>query len=81
MAYQRLAYDDHDPAHEMRVDCTACASRIELPQRRRGEISEAATMPAPSLEYAEFPREVAKRSIEVSDAAAHLASRLHLHLD
>ena len=38
-------------------------------------------MPAPSLAYESFPREVRKPEIEVSEAAAHLASRLHLHLD
>ena len=38
-------------------------------------------MPAPSLEFDQYPREVPKPEIEVSDAAAHLAARLHLHLD
>ena len=38
-------------------------------------------MPAPSLAYDVVPAEVPKPEIEVSEAAAHLASRLHLHLD
>ena len=38
-------------------------------------------MPALSLAYESFPQEVRKPEIEVSEAAAHLASRLHLHLD
>ena len=38
-------------------------------------------MPAPSLESSELPPGGRKPEIEVSEAAAHLASRLHLHLD
>ena len=37
--------------------------------------------PAPSIHFEDFPREVPKRDIEVSDAAARLANALHLHLD
>jgi hypothetical protein len=79
MSYERLAYDDQDSATQMHSDCTACGSIISLPREKVNNV--AVTMPAPSLEYADFPREVRKREIEVSDAAAHLASRLHLHLD
>jgi hypothetical protein len=79
MSYERLAYDDQDSTHQMHDDCAACTSRLNLPRHR---IDDAAvTMPAPSLEFEQFPREVRKREIRVSDAAAHLASRLHLHLD
>jgi hypothetical protein len=79
MSYERLAYDDQDSARQMHDDCTACTSRLGLPHRR---IDPAAvTMPAPSLEFEDFPREIPKRTIEVSQAAAHLASRMHLHLD
>ena len=79
MSYQRLAYDDQDSAHQMHDDCTACSSSMDLP-RPRVDL-EAAARPAPALTYAEFEQQDAKPSIEVSDAAAHLASRLHLHLD
>jgi hypothetical protein len=79
MSYQRLAYADADTAGQMHDDCAACGTHIALPHRR---IDDAAiTAPAPSIEYDDFPREVAKPQIEVSEAAAHLASRLHLHLD
>jgi hypothetical protein len=79
MSYERLAYDDPDTAGQMHHDCTACGAQISLPRER---IDDAAlTMPAPSLEYDEFPHGVGKPQIEVSEAAAHLASRLHLHLD
>jgi hypothetical protein len=78
MSYERLAYDDQDSAHEMHDNCAACGSRISLP--RQTVDNSAVTMPAPSLAYESFP-EVRKPEIEVSEAAAHLASRLHLHLD
>ena len=79
MSYERLAYDDQDSTDQMRDDCTACGGRITLPRQRID--NAAVTMPAPSLEFDQFPRKAHKREIEVSEAAAHLASRLHLHLD
>ena len=79
MSYERLAYDDQDSADRMRHDCTACGSRIDLPRQRID--SSAITMPAPSLAFDQYPRQVRKPEITVSEAAAHLASRLHLHLD
>ena len=42
---------------------------------------QAAARPAPSIRYADYPREVAKREIRVTEAAARLANALHLHLD
>jgi hypothetical protein len=79
MSYERLAYDDQDSAVQMYDDCTACGSRISLPRQRIDNTS--ITMPAPSLQFDHFPREAHKPDIEVTEAAAHLASRLHLHLD
>ena len=38
-------------------------------------------MPAPSLESTTTRARPRKPQIEVSEAAAYLASRLHLHLD
>ena len=35
----------------------------------------------PSIHFEDYPREVRKREIAVSDAAARLANALHLHLD
>ena len=66
MSYQRLAYDDQDSAVQMHSDCTACASALGT---------------APSIEYADFPREIRKPEITVTEAAAYLASRIHLYLD
>ncbi len=78
MSYERLAYDDQDTAVKMHDDCSACEARIDLPRQRVD--NSAITMPAPSLRFSDFPRQAAKPEIEVSDAAAHLASRMHLHL-
>jgi hypothetical protein len=78
MSYERLAYDDADTAGQMHDDCAACGTHIALPHQRIDE--SVFTEPAPSLDYDEY-REVGKPQIEVSEAAAHLASRLHLHLD
>ena len=41
----------------------------------------AASEPAPSLTYDDFPREVPKREIRVDEAAQRIANALHLHLD
>ena len=37
--------------------------------------------PAPSIHFDEFPREITKRDVEISAAAARIANALHLHLD
>lgn len=78
MTYQRLPYADQDPAPTMTSDCAACGDRLTLP---RQVVGAALRRPAPSLAYDAFPREVRKPDLTVSAAAAHLASRLHLHLD
>ncbi len=83
MSYQRLAYDDASSAHEMYTDCEAVGSSMRLPERRsRAERTEAAALkPAPSIYFEDYPREVRKSEIKVSEAAARLASAMHLHLD
>ena len=48
---------------------------------RLDRVARAAVAGPPSLEYDDFPREVPKREIAVSEAAARLANALHLHLD
>ncbi|CAI9419610.1 hypothetical protein [Nocardioides sp. T2.26MG-1] len=63
----RLAYDDPATPAEMSRDCEAV---------------RAALRPAPSIHYADFPREVPKRGeIEISAAAARIAGALNLQLD
>ena len=73
---QRLAYDDASTPEEMSADCRAAGENLRL---RRA--AAAAAGPAPSLHFDEYPREVGKRDIRISDAAARLANALHLHLD
>jgi hypothetical protein len=78
MTYERLPYDDQDTTVKMHVDCTACATEMRLPGP---SVTPDLLTEVPPLTYDEFPREVRKPEITISDAAAHLASRLHLHLD
>jgi hypothetical protein len=83
MTYQRLAYDDASTTTEMTSDCHAMEKNLTLPERRTAaeEAIHAAVRPAPSILFEDYPREVKKPTIEVSEAAARLAAALHLHLD
>jgi hypothetical protein len=67
---ERRAYDDPSSSDRMTSDARAAAA-----------VLRALHHPAPSLRYEDQPREVAKREIEISEAAARLAGALHLHLD
>jgi hypothetical protein len=83
MTYQRLAYDDASSAKEMVADCKAVEAALHLPERRTtGEqTAHRAVRPAPSILFEDYPREVKKHEIAVSEAAARLGAALHLHLD
>ena len=72
----RLAYDDAATPQEMSADCRAVGQQLRL-QRA----AAAAVQPAPSIHFEDYPSEVGKREIRVSDAAARIANALHLHLD
>jgi hypothetical protein len=67
----RRAYDDPSSPHEMYDDC-----RVVDVLLRYDRIARAATQPAPSLHFDDFPREVTKRDITVTAAAARLASAI-----
>ena len=69
MTYQRLPYDDAASTEQMTADARAARAVMAALER-----------PAPSLRYEDYPRELAKPTIEVSEAAARLAAALHLHL-
>lgn len=75
----RLPYDDLATPHEMYEDCRAAGENLSLPNLAHA--AQMASAPAPSIRFEDYPREVVKKEIEVSDAAARLASALHLHLD
>lgn len=79
MSYQRTVYDQPDTAREMRADCAACA--LSLRPHRSAIDAESLTVTTPELLREAFVERTAKPQIEVSEAVAHLASRLHLHLD
>ena len=72
----RLAYDDASSPAEMSADCREVQHLLRLERAAR-----AAVRPAPSIHFEDYPREVGKRDIEISEAAARLADALHLHLD
>ena len=72
----RTSYDDLETPAQMRADCLVVGDNLRLER-----VARAAVRPAPSFHYDDFPREVRKRDIAISDAAARLASALHLHLD
>lgn len=71
------AYDDFSSPEQMRADCRAVGRNVPALERA----ARAAVGPAPSIHYADYPAEVHKRDIAVSEAAARLANALHLHLD
>jgi hypothetical protein len=76
MSRPRTSYDEIDSPGAMRDDCAEVGRVLRLDR-----IARAAAAGPPSLEYDDYPREVGKREIEVSEAAARLAGALHLHLD
>ncbi len=82
MTYHRLAYDDAATSSEMTSDCRAVEASLHLPQRRTAaeRSARAATRPAPSILFEDYPREVAKPTIGVTDAAARLGAALDQHL-
>jgi hypothetical protein len=82
MTYHRLAYDDAASSTEMTIDCRAVELALHLPERQTDaeRAARAVVTPAPSILFDDYP-EVAKPSIEVSEAAARLAAAIHPYLD
>ena len=74
------SYDDLASPTDMHADCEAVGRNLGL-ERRLERAAESAVGPVPSIHFEDFPREVTKRDIEISVAAARLANALHLHLD
>jgi hypothetical protein len=83
MSYERLPYDDAATATEMSADCRAIESALHIPVRLTAaeRAARAAGRPAPSIRYEDYPREVAKPSIEISGATSRLAAAIHPYLD
>ena len=76
MPSHRLAYDDASTPQEMSADCRAVGENLRLQKA-----AKAAVEPAPSIHFEDYPREVTKREIRISDAATRIANALQLHLD
>jgi hypothetical protein len=75
MTYLRLPYDEAATATEMSVDCRAVGDALRLVGRATlaERTAAAAVRPAPSLLFEDFPREVRKPSLTISEAASRLA--------
>ena len=73
----RLPYADLSDPAAMARDCRAALGH----NARLEQAARAAVSTPPSIHFDDFPTEVHKRDIEISEAAARLASALHLHLD
>ncbi len=67
-------YEEIASPSDLHADCEAVNHRLVRAAHR-------ATAPAPSIHFDDYPREVPKRDIEISEAAQRLANALHLHLD
>ncbi|GAA3521931.1 hypothetical protein [Nocardioides daeguensis] len=67
-------YEEIAAPADLIADCQAVSRRLQ-------DAAVKATRPAPSIHFDERPREVAKRDIQISEAAQRLANALHLHLD
>lgn len=67
-------YEEIETPAELHADCEAVSRRLQQAARRAVE-------PAPSIRFEDYPRDLPKRDIEVSEAAQRLANALHLHLD
>ena len=61
---------------QMRADAAAAGRNLRLERAARRAVGD-----APSIRFEDYPREIRKRDIDVSDAATRLANALHLHLD
>ena len=68
-----MAADGREAGRNLGLD-----ARLE---RRFDRAARAAVGAPPSIRFEDYPAEVGKREIRVSDAAARLANALHLHLD
>jgi hypothetical protein len=76
MTDARRAYDDPSTPEEMYADARAVHEVLHLERAAR-----TAVQPAPSIYFEDYPRELPKREIDISEAAARLAGALHLQLD
>ncbi len=67
-------YEEIESPSQLHADCEEVNRRLDRAARQVVETP-------PSIHFDEFPREVQKKDIEISEAAKQLANALHLHLD
>ena len=78
---QRLPYAELEPPTRMRADCRQAVRTLGLSGPGRSErdlerAARAAVQPPPSIRFEDYPREVPKRGIRVSQAARRLAAAI-----
>ena len=71
-----LVHDELGTPAELAADCRVVGRNLRIERAAR-----AAVAAPPSLRFEDYPSEISKREIRVSDAAARIANALHLHLD
>ncbi|MFC7361642.1 hypothetical protein [Nocardioides astragali] len=71
-----LVHDELGTPAELAADCQEIGRNLRLERA-----AKAAVATPPSIRFEDYPAEVGKPEIRVSDAAARLANALHLHLD
>ena len=71
-----LVHDELGTPAELAADCRVVGRNLRLERAARAAVGE-----PPSIRFEDYPTEVGKREIRVSDAAARIANALHLHLD
>ena len=79
-----LLSDELGTPAELAADGRAAGRNLGLEprlERRLERAAQAAVSTPPSIRYEDYPTEVGKREIRVTDAAARIANALHLHLD
>ncbi|MCL2543212.1 MAG: hypothetical protein FWE71_12250 [Nocardioidaceae bacterium] len=62
-------YEEIDSPADMRADCEAVTRRLDVAASK-------AVRPAPSIHYDEFPQDLPKPGIQVSEAAQRLAAAI-----
>ena len=67
-------YEEIESPSQLHADCEEVNRRLASAARRVVETP-------PSIHFDEFPRDVQKKDIRISEAAQGLANALHLHLD
>ena len=75
-----LVHDELGTPAELAADCREIGRDPRF-EHRLERAARAAVATPPSLRFEDYPAEIGKREIRVTDAAARLANALHLHLD